>query len=163
MKKFVIYADASPISKILGVGTLILHDETLGVTQRALKTLRDELAQRIEHELLIFKVPSENGAHCEIYGFFLVDKTAGETVIIGDGFRGDGGGEGGSGHRAALALLAIYHLVPIEIMPEDAILYREDESSYQEIVNKVLGLAGQYRFEVPRNKRPVYMDWCFRR
>lgn len=142
---------------------LTLHKETLGVTQRALKALRDELAKRIDHELLVFKVPSENGAHCEIYGFFLVDKTAGEIVIIGDGFRGDGGGGGGSGHRAALALLAIYHLVPIEMMPEDAIIYREDESSYQEIVDKVLGVAEQYRFEIAREKTPEYVDWCFAR
>ncbi|GAI98033.1 unnamed protein product, partial [marine sediment metagenome] len=67
---------------------LKLHKETLGVTQRALKALRDELAERIQHELLVFRVPSTDGAHCEVYGFFLVDKTAREISIIGDGFRG---------------------------------------------------------------------------
>lgn len=140
---------------------LTLHKETLGVTQRALKALRDELAQRIEHELLVFQVPSGDGAHCEVYGFFLVDKTADEIVIIGDGFRGDGGGEGGAGARAALALLAIYHLVPIEIMPEEAFLYREEPETYREIVDKVLELAGEYRFEIAREKTPQYIDWCF--
>lgn len=142
---------------------ITLHKETLGVTQRALKALRDELASRIQHELLVFQVPSSDGAHCEIYGFFLVDKTASELVIIGDGFRGDGGGEGGAGARAALALLAIYHLVPIEVMPEDVILYREDISAYREIVDKVLGLAGEYQFEIAQEKIPEYVDWCFTR
>lgn len=142
---------------------ITLHRETLGVTQRALKSLRDELAKRIDHELLIFQVPSSDGAHCEIYGFFVVDKTDREIVIIGDGFRGDGGGEGGSGHRAALALLAIYHLVPMELAPEEAILYREDESVYQETVNMLLEIAEEYRFEIAEQKIPQYVDWCFRR
>lgn len=171
MKKLILYPtdDLGGEPKLLKLGmpltqcfnTLILHDETLGVTQRALKALRDELAQRIEHELLVFQVPSPDGAHCEVYGFFLVDKTAREIVIIGDGFRGDGGGEGGAGARAALALLVIYHLVPIEMMPEDAILYREDASAYRQIVDKVLGLAEEYHFDVARDNTPGYVDWCF--
>lgn len=141
---------------------LTLHQETLGVTQRALKALRDELAQRIDHEILVFQVPSEDGSHCEIYGFFLVDKTAEEIVIIGDGFRGDGGGEGGAGHRAALALLAIYHLVPIEMMPEEAIAYREDSwAAYREIADKVLEIAEASEFDIARENTPEYVDWCF--
>lgn len=141
------------------INTLLLHDETLGMTQRALKALRDELALRINHELLIFQVPSEGGAHCEIYGFFLVDRTAREIAIIGDGFRGDGGGEGGAGHRAALALLAIYHLAPILMMPEQAISYRDDISGYREITNKVLEMAEEYNFEIALQKIPAYIDW----
>ena len=139
-----------------------LHRETLGVTQRALKALRDELAARIDHELLVFQVPSQNGSHCDIYGFFLVDRTAREIVIIGDGFRGDNGGEGGAGHRAAQALLAIYGLRPIEMMPEDAILYREDTSAYDEAIAKVLEIVGEYQFEIAWGKLPGYVDWCFR-
>ena len=118
--------------------TLKLHKQTLGVTLRALKQLRDELAERIQHELLVIQVPSQDGSHCDIYGFFLVDRTAREIVITGDGFRGDNGGEGGAGHRAAQALLAMYGLRPIEMMPEDAILYREDTSAYDEAIAKVL-------------------------
>lgn len=141
---------------------LTLHRETLGVTLRALKQLRDELAERIQHELLVFQVPSQDGSHCDIYGFFLVDRTAKEIVIIGDGFRGDNGGEGGNGHRAAQALLAIYGLKPVEMMPEDAIRYREDISVYDEAIAKVLELAEEYRFEIAQQKIPGYMDWCFR-
>lgn len=143
---------------------LTLHKETLGITQRALKALRDELAQRIDHELLLFQVPSSDGAHCGIYGFFLVDRSAKEIVIIGDGFRGDGGGEGGTGHRAAQALLALYGLkATIEVLPEEAILYREDISGYQEMADKVLGIAKVAHFEIAREKTPQYVDWCFRR
>lgn len=142
---------------------LTLHRETLGVTQRALKQLRDNLAQRIEHELLVFQVPSQDGSHCDIYGFFLVDKTAREIVIIGDGFRGDNGGEGGNGHRAAQALLAIYGLKPVEMMPEDAIRYREDVEAYREITDKVLEVAEEYHFDVAWGNIPGYINWCFRR
>ena len=140
--------------------TLRLHRETLRTAQ-SLKALRNELAKRISHELLVFKVPSIDGAHGEVYGFFLVDKTARDIVIIGDGFRGDGCGESGAGHRAALALLAIYHLVPIEVMPEEAILYRDDASAYQEIADKVLEMAEESHFEIAWGKIPQYCDFCF--
>ncbi|MBA7714667.1 hypothetical protein ES703_123697 [subsurface metagenome] len=140
---------------------LTLHRETLGVTQRALKALRDELARRIEHEILVFQVPSPDGDHCEVYGFFLVDKTAAEVAIIGDGFRGDSGGEGGSGHRAAQALLAIYGLTPIEMLPEDAIVYRDDPSAYRQAVDRALTIAGELHFDVAWLKNPRYVDWCF--
>ena len=142
---------------------LTLHRETLGVTLRALKQLRDNLAERILHELLVFRVPSQDGSHCDIYGFFLVDKTAREIVIIGDGFRGDNGGEGGNGHRAAQALLAIYGLKPIDMMPEDAIRYREDVEAYREITDKVLEVAEEYHFDVAWGNIPKYVDWCLKR
>lgn len=141
---------------------LKLLDETLGVTLRALKALRDELAERIQHELLVFQVPSQDGSHCDIYGFFVVDKTAREIVIIGDGFRGDNGGEGGNGHRAAQALLAIYGLKPIKMWSEGAIRYRKDISVYDEAIAKVLEIAEEYRFEIAQQKIPGYIDWCFR-
>lgn len=143
---------------------LTLHRETLGITQRALKALRDELALRIDHELLLFQVPASDGDHCEVYGFFLVDRTAREIVIIGDGFRGDNGGEGGAGHRAAQALLALYGLrATIEMLPDDAIDYREDIGGYQGIVDKVLEIAEVAHFEIAREKNPQYIDWCFRK
>jgi len=142
---------------------LKLHRETLGVTLRALKALRDELAQRIDHALLVFQVPSRDGSHCDIYGFFLVDRTAGEIVIIGDGFRGDNGGEGGNGHRAAQALLAIYGLLPIKVEPEKAVLYREDKSLYQEITDKMLELAEECDFKIAWGNLPKYIDRCFTR
>ncbi|MBA7701527.1 hypothetical protein ES703_110267 [subsurface metagenome] len=165
MKKIILYPPdhlaEDYFNTVASINTLILHDETLGVTQRALKALRDELAERIQHELQVFQVSFGDGAHYEVYGFFLVDKTAREVVIIGDGFRGDGGGEGGAGARAALALLAIYHLVPIEVMPDKAILYREEPEAYREIVEKVLEIAEEYHFEIAREKTPQYVDFCF--
>ena len=142
---------------------ITVHQKTLGVTQRALKALRNDLALRIDHELLIFQVPSTDGAHCEVYGFFLVDKTAREITVIGDGFRGDNGGEGGAGHRAAQALLSIYGLRAIEMPPEEAILYREDASAYREVADKVLEIAEEYHFDIAQEKRPQYVDWCFAR
>ncbi|GAI88378.1 unnamed protein product, partial [marine sediment metagenome] len=159
MKTFILHP-TDDLGEESELHTLMLHDETLGVTQRALKALRDELAQRIAHELFIFQVPATD-AHCEVYGFFLVDKTTNEIAIIGDGFRGDGGGEGGAGHRAAQALLSIYGVRPLEMLPEDAIPFGEDAETYREAVNKALEIAGESRFEIPQQRKPRYVDWCF--
>lgn len=137
-----------------------LHRETLGVTQPALKALRDELALRIDHEICVFQVPSQDGDGCDAYGFFLVDKTTNEITIIGDGFRGDNGGEGGKGHRAAQALLAIYGLKPFEL-PDDAAPYVEDLSLYNGISDIVAELAGAFGFIIAWGKVPRYVDWCF--
>lgn len=142
---------------------LTLHRETLGVTQRALKALRDELAARIDHEVLIFQVPSRDGPHVRCYGIFLVDRTTEEIVIIGDGFRGDNSGEGGKGHRAAQSLLSIYGLTPVELGGTPyTVDYVDDVSAYQERVNDALRLAGEYHFEIAWGKLPGYVDWCFR-
>lgn len=85
-----------------------VYEETFGITQRALKALRDELAGRIDHALAVWVLPAGGSEHVECYGLCIVDHTTDEAVIIGDGFRGDGGGEGGAGHRAAQALLSIF-------------------------------------------------------
>ena len=143
---------------------LNFHRETLGVTQRALKALRDELARRIEHEIHVFQVPSTDSPHCEVYGFFLVDKTAMEVAIIGDGFKGDNGGEAGAGHRAAQALLAIYGLKPIVLGGiQYTVGYVDDVSVYRERVDDVLRLAGEYPFDIAWGNLPEYVDWCFSR
>lgn len=139
---------------------IILHHDTLGVTQPALLALRNELAARITHHIVVFEVPTAE-AYCQTYGFFIVDLDVKEVAIIGDGFRSDEGGEGGAGHRAAQALLAIYGIKPEEALPEEAISYTDDESMYREPAEKMAELALEYDFKQPYFNKPGYVDWVF--
>lgn len=142
---------------------IILHDDTLGVTQPALKALRDELSRRVDHKVAVLQVPSaaEEKNECVCYGLTLVDDTTRELVIIGDGFRGDGGGEGGAGSRAAQALIHLFGIRPMELMPEEAIAFTDDASMYKPFADHVLEMveAESLDFVVPSFTRPQYIDW----
>ena len=141
---------------------VILHRDTLGVTQPALQALRNELAHRFLHYICIIEVPSKH-AECECYGIFIVDKTDIEVVIIGDGFRGDGGGEGGSGHRAVQALLAIYGVSADQALQEEAVDFVDDERAYGEAVKRMMTIAEGIGFYKLAEKKPRYPDWVYAR
>jgi len=87
---------------------LILDEDTLGITGRSLKALRDEIARRADHELLVLEI-STSDITC---GYLVVDRTASEAVFTGDGFRTDGGGEGSAGYRASQVILKTFGLRP---------------------------------------------------
>ena len=136
-----------------------LHTETLGVTQPALQALRNELAKRVNHFVAVIEIPAAGECHC--YGFAIVDQTEKEVVIIGDGFRGDGGGEGGAGHRAAQALLSIFGIMPVEALPEEGICFSDDVSMYRDVVTRLVAMTEVERFVIPSEQRPKYPDWCY--
>ena len=94
-----------------------------GITERSLRMLRTALVAAYRRPTAIVEVPTSDGT-C---GFLVVirrpaDPRAGscpnlmgfperiqlEAVWSGDGFRADGGGEGGRGMQAAAALLRIF-------------------------------------------------------
>jgi hypothetical protein len=85
--------------------TCIIHWEDMGSTEKSIKGIRNELAKRSTNELLLFKW-SSNGQHT--YGFLLVDFTLQEIVFTGNGFRIDGGGEGGRVAKKISDFLRIY-------------------------------------------------------
>jgi hypothetical protein len=90
-----------------------IHTETFGATDPSLKALRDEIMLRFDHRLSIIEAlvkEDDINDTCKGYGFVIFDADTEETIIIGDGFRADGGGEGGQGHRAAQALLRLMGL-----------------------------------------------------
>ncbi len=141
---------------------VILHRDTLGVTQPALQALRNELAARITHDICVIEVPAAEG-HCDIYGFFIVDETTHSVIIIGDGFRGDGRGEGGTGHRAAQALLAIYGIHGEQALESEAISYVDDESAYSTVADKMAAIAKEMGFVKLNQQKPRYPDWVYAR
>lgn len=142
-----------------------VHTDTFGVTQRALKALRDELADRIDHKIEVWQLPASDGEEVECYGLVIYDFTDGEVVVIGDGFRGDGGGEGGSGHRAAQALLAIYGLSTLSKF-EQRVTFREDDD-WAFLLAYLGGKADISERSgtptAPRDRRPHYIDHVLRR
>ncbi|MBW1930270.1 MAG: hypothetical protein JRJ13_14100 [Deltaproteobacteria bacterium] len=85
-----------------------LDQEALGITERSLKILRDEIARRVDHDLMVLEIPTSD-ITCS---YLIVDRTVNQAVFTGDGFRTDGGGEGGAGYRAAEAYLDIFRLKP---------------------------------------------------
>ena len=90
---------------------LIFDENTFGITQASLKMLRNELAKRCEHRIDIVQVQTDDIC-C---GYLILDLTTNEAVFTGDGFRTDGGGEGGAGFRTAYILIhTIYRLVPFQ-------------------------------------------------
>lgn len=87
---------------------LIYDENALGVTERSLKILRDALAERINHRIVVVEIPT-NDRNC---GYLIVDGDNDEAVFTGNGFRTDKKEEGGAGYRSAQALLALYGIMP---------------------------------------------------
>jgi len=90
---------------------IIFKEHTHGITLNGLKALRDELILRANHRIVPVIIKDSWGTHVDLYGFFLVDLTTKEGVVIGAGFRGDGRGEG-AGHKSVMALVGILGLHP---------------------------------------------------
>jgi hypothetical protein len=85
---------------------VLLYEDSLGITQRSLKVLRDTLSRSIDHRLAVVEVQTSD-ITC---GFLVLDADAQLGVFTGDGFRHDGGGEGGAGYRSALKLIDAFGL-----------------------------------------------------
>jgi len=88
--------------------TLIYDENALVVAERSLRVLRDALAERINHRIVVVEIPS-NDAHC---GYLIIDGDNNEAVFTGIGFRTDRKEEGGAGFRSAQALFALYGIMP---------------------------------------------------
>jgi len=141
-----------------------LDEETLGITERSLKVLRDEIARRVDHDLMVLpawladrEIPTSD-ITC---GYLIVDRTANQAVFTGDGFRTDGGGEGGAGYRAAEAYLDIFRLKPYFTEPVDMTeAYTGNTkpviASLSELAQEALENSPD-RFMAPSNTTPSYL------
>lgn len=135
----------------------------MGITQRSLKNLRDELAFRLNHRVVVFEMPTDD----ECCGFLIFDKESNAVAYTGDGFRLDRAGEGGAGYVTAQWLMRLFGVYPPRAAPvfdlEPAMeLYRqgkEDEAlqSLRVIFEQVTRLAVEEDFKRPRDRRPQYI------
>jgi len=139
---------------------IIIREETFGSTLDALKAVRDEVAARHTHPLVLLGIYDPWGEHVQLYGVLLFDKETHEAVIVGPSFRGDGAGEGGAGHRSLLALLSRWGIPLIfRLDPLDHDSWRIEDSWANIVLEE--GLF-QVRGKVPRDSRPEYYREIFR-
>ena len=134
-----------------------MNQEALGITERSLKVLRDEIARRVDHDLMVLEIPTSD-ITC---GYLIVDRTAREAVFTGDGFRTDGGGEGGAGYRAAEAYLDLFRLKAYFAEPVD--MTDAYMGNTEPLIARLSELAQEGlenspdRFMAPSNTTPSYM------
>ena len=134
-----------------------MNQEALGITERSLKVLRDQIARRVDDDLMVLEIPTSD-ITC---GYLIVDRTLNEAVFTGDGFRTDGGGEGGAGYRAAQAYLDIFRLKAYFAEPVD--MTEPYAGNTGPLIARLSELAQQAlesnsdRFVVPSNTTPSYL------
>lgn len=134
-----------------------LDENALGITERSLRNLRNEVARRLDHELIVLETPTSE-ITC---GYLIIDRTANEAVFTGDGFRTDGGGEGGAGYRAAQAYLNVFCVKPYFSEPLDfADAYAGNPeavlSRLRELAEEAISRLGN-RFVRPSETKASYM------
>jgi len=134
-----------------------LDEKALGITARSLKVLRDEIARRVDHELIVLEIPTSD-ITC---GYLIVDRSLNEAVFTGDGFRTDGGGEGGAGYRAAEAYLDLFRLKAYFAEPVD--MTEAYAGNTKPVIARLSDLAQEAlenspdRFMAPSNTTPSYL------
>ncbi len=141
---------------------MFIYDEnTLGTPQKSLKMLRDALAARINHRIVVVEIPTNNMC-C---GYLILDRDDNVALFTGDGFSTDNHGEGGDSYRSAQALFTLFGIMPCiwdETIPiED--LYNGNKSLVRrrlyQLVNDVKrDYASDYRgFVKPLDNKPYYI------
>jgi len=137
---------------------VVFEERAFGITQRSLQMLRDTLARSIDHHVAMFEV-STNDLCC---GFLVLNRDTGTVTFTGDGFRTDGGGEGGAGYRSARALLDLFgvrafHAGPVDI---EEIYQGHTEAVRRKLLSLAQELAGTLRqqdFVMISDRGPGYV------
>lgn len=83
---------------------LIYDPSTFGITGKSLKMLRNSIALHMRDEIAVIEVPTGD----ILCGFLVLNKTQGTATWSGDGFRTDGGGEGGRGYNFAIKMFYMF-------------------------------------------------------
>jgi len=77
--------------------------DSFGISRISLRNLRDWIADHRDQKMCILQIHTDHLC-C---GFACILKN-GSAFYTGDGFRTDGGGEGGAAYRSALALMKLF-------------------------------------------------------
>jgi hypothetical protein len=105
----------------------IYDQATFGVTGKSLKKLCNAITDNIKDKVLVVEIPTDD----ILCGFLLLNQTNGSATWSGDGFRTDGGGEGGRGYRAAHKLLDTFGVRLFNVYSEEIIvLFKEATNNH---------------------------------
>lgn len=82
----------------------ITNPDSFGITQKALKNLRDAICRGWDDRIEIIEIQY---AH-SLCGFVIINYTQRKTIWSGAGFRTDGGGESGAGYNTVKRLFQVF-------------------------------------------------------
>jgi len=137
---------------------IIFDENSFGITQRSLKVLRNTLSRSIDQHIAVVEIPT-NDLCC---GYLILNRDTGVATFTGDGFRIDGGGEGGAGYRSAQALMTLFG---IKVFPADPVdlgeIYIGGRESVRRKLHKVAkelqGLIGDHEYIRISDRMPGYV------
>ena len=142
----------------MNVTHIVFDVNSFGITQRSLKMLRDALAEKVNHRIAVVKIPT-NDICC---GYFIFDWEYQNATWTGDGFRTDGGGEGGAGYKSAKVLFDLFGVRDtcwkqvdfdeIYHFPEDVI-----EHQLKVLAQKIAESLSDEEFFKPSERKPDYV------
>lgn len=139
--------------------THIVYDlSSFGITQKSLKILRNTLAEKINHRIAVVEVPT-NDICC---GYFIFDWEWQGATWTGDGFRFDGGGEGGAGYKSAKVLFSLFRVreIPWEQVNFDEIYHLPESEISQQLkvlAKKIAESLSDEEFFKPSERKPEYV------
>lgn len=140
--------------------THVIYDpNTFGITQKSLKMLRNALAEKVNHRIVVVEVPT-NDVCC---GYFILDWELQNATWTGDGFRTDAGGEGGAGYRSAKVLFSlfgislIHHSEQINCNEVYSLQKGQTQRQLKALAAKIAGDIIEEEFFKPRERQPGYV------
>lgn len=144
------------------------NTSSFGITRKSLWEFRNILAGLISDKILVVRV-NTGGITC---GFFIFEEVSEGQVTAywtGDGFRTDGGGEGGRGHAMAMNVLRIFGVNYLDYYDDDNSVIKawdnlhsssQDEQAIvkaiTDIAQKVIGQFEDEKFQCAFNEYPSY-------
>lgn len=138
---------------------IVFDVNSFGITQRSLKMLRNVLAEKINHRIIVVKVPT-NDICC---GYFIFDREWQNATWTGDGFRTDERGEGGAGYKSAKVLFNLFGVGEVSCwkqvdfdeiyhFPEDVV-----EHQLKVLARKISESLSDEEFFRPSERIPEYV------
>ena len=138
---------------------IVFNPNTFGITQKSLKMLRNVLAEKINHRIAIVEIPTDDIC-C---GYFIFDWELQNATWTGDGFRVDGGGEGGAGYRSANILFGlfaaglIHHSEQVNFDEIYSLQEGETERQLKALAKKIAAEIRDEEFFRPAERQPEYV------
>lgn len=137
---------------------IVFNVDSFGITQKSLRMLRDALAEKVNHRIAVVEVAT-NDICC---GYFIFDWELQNATWTGDGFRFDGGGEGGAGYKSAKVLFQFFGVGTNlwEQVNFDEIYSLDDGETQRQLkalAQKIAGGISDEEFFRPSERMPEYV------